>query len=148
MELNLQYFTGYSLTIYKDAGITSATAAKDSGLAKDEETVVTITPASGYELLEVEIVSGGGSFNYTTNKYKSGEADGVINVKSKKNNLYKITENVTVNVNGTKTTLYKNMQLEYAANGAIAGVSCAGTEVTLSADVVADLVAQGILIKI
>ena len=148
MELNLQHFTGYNLTIATTTGVASATAAKSTGLAKDEETVLTITYSSGYEDAGVEIVSGGGSYNPTTKKYKSGDADGIIQVKAKKNNIYKITENVTVNVNGSKTELTKNMTLERGANGAIVGVTCEGTEVTVSADVIGYLLAQGVLIKL
>jgi len=148
MELNLQHFTGYSLTIATTTGVASATAAKSTGLAEDEETVLTITYSSGYEDAGVEIISGGGSYNPTTKKYKSGAADGIIQVKAKKNNVYKITENVTVNVNGSKTELTKNMTLERGANGAIVGVTCTGSEVTVSADVIGYLIAQGVLIKL
>ncbi len=148
MKLNLQQFTGYSLTIATTTGVASATAAKDTGLAKDEETVLTITYSSGYEDAGVEIISGGGSYNPTTKKYKSGEADGIIQVKAKKNNMYKITENCYVNVNGSATELIRNMTFTYGANGAITGIDCDGSEVTVSADVVKSLVAEGVLVKI
>ena len=146
-KLNLQMYTGYSLTIYKDGNVTTATAAKDSGLAKDEETVLTLVFSDGYELDEVEIISGGATFTPSTKKVKMGDADAVINVKSKKDNLYKVVESTYCCVNGTVTRLGRNMKLVCTANGAVADVSCAGTELSLNADIIAALVASGAIVK-
>ena len=149
MKLNLQHFDDptYTLTLYKDSGVTSVTGSKTSGLAQNEECTLTITLETGYELDNVEVIAGGATYNATTKNVKMGQANAAVMVHSKKNNVYKVTESVTVNVNGSKTNLNRNMKLVEGASGAIVDVDCAGTEVTVSADVIASLVAQGILIK-
>ena len=145
MKLNLRQFdaTTYTVTVYKDAGITTATPSADSG-AKNTEITLTITPASGYEIDDIE----GVTVNKTTKKFTIGEANVVIYVKSKANNVYKVVESCTVNVNGTKTNLTRNMKLITGATGAVVDIDCSGTAIsTLGADMIASLVAQGIIVK-
>lgn len=63
--------------------------------------------------------------------------------------LYMVTENNFCSVNGVETQLVRNMMLKTSANGAIIGVDCEGTDLSsLSADIIASLVAQGVLVEI
>ena len=149
LEMNLQYFvdTTYTLTLYKDAGITTFTASPDSG-AKDTEVTLTITPASGYELDEIEVIAGGVTVNMTTKKFTIGEANVVLYAKSKANNKYKVVESVDVNINGSKTPLTRNMKIVTGATGAIIDVQSDGTAITLGSEIIAQLVKDGIIVKI
>lgn len=152
MEMDLQRFAGsLTVTVYKDAHMTTASASPSSSLAKDDTVALTITPASGYELDEIEVIEGGVTPEYDEDDgwgFTMGEADVVLYVKSKKNNLYKIVENTLVWVNGSKTELKRNMMLVRSNNGAVVDVETNGTAVTVSADIVNSLVAQGVLIKL
>lgn len=148
MELNLQYFTGHSVTVYSDAGFSAASASPNSSVDKNTEVTLTLTLDTGYEIDEVECVSGGVTVNLTTKKFAMGEADVVLFAKSKANNKYKVTETTVVNINGTKTTLARNLKLVTSASGAIVDVETTGTAVTLDAGTVAELVKAGILVKI
>ena len=149
MKLNLQYFAGgHSVTLYKDAGVTTFTASADSDVQKNAEVTLTVVFASGYELDEYEVIAGGVTVDPSTKKFTMGEADVVIYLKSKANNKYKIVESCDVNINGSKTALTKNTKIIYSANGAIAGVECSGTAITLDAETVKQLVKDGIIVKI
>lgn len=141
----------YTTTIYKDAGITTATASPSSGtVAKDATVTLTITPASGYELDTIDVASGGVTITYGASiTFTMGSANVVLNVKSKKSTLYKVTENCYTCVNGTVTQLTRNMVLSFGKTGAIVDVTCTGTDLSsLNADVLAQLVDSGVLIKI
>ena len=148
MKLNLQYFAGgHSVTLYKDAGVTTFTASADSDVQKNAEVTLTVVFASGYELDEYEVIAGGVTVDPSTKKFTMGEANVVIYLKSKKNNLYKVVESCDVTINGSKTSLTRNMKLETGANGAIIGVTVTGTEITLDAATVKQLVHDGIIVK-
>ena len=151
-KLDLQRFTGsLTVTVLKDAHMTTASASPASSLAKDDTVALTITPASGYELDEIEVIAGGVTPEYDEDDgwtFTMGEANVTLYVKSKANNVYKIVENTLVNINGTKTELKRNMMIQYGPNGAIVGVDCEGSAVTVNADVIAQLVKAGVLIKI
>lgn len=150
MKLDLQRFAGsLTVTVYKDGNITTASASPSSSLAKNDTVTLTITPATGYELDEIEVIEGGVTPEYDDGwSFKMGEADVVLNVKSKANNIYKIVENTPVWVNGQKTELRRNMKLVIGANGAIVDVESSGSAVTVSEDIVKSLVEQGVLIKL
>ena len=151
-ELNLQLHAGsLTVTVYKDAGITTASASPNSSLAKDDSVALTITPASGYELDEIEVISGGVTPEYDEDDgwgFTMGSADVVLNVKSKINNGYMVVENCFCSVNGTVTKLTRNMMLKYGPSGAVIGADCTKTAITLSADIVAALVASGAIVKV
>ena len=68
-------------------------------------------------------------------------------VKSKANNLYKVVENTFVSVNGTVTNLVRNMTIVTGKNGAVVDVESDGTALTLSADIIANLLESGVIIK-
>ena len=146
--MNLQLFDGHSVTCYRDAGASAFSASPNSSVAKDAEVTLTVTLASGYEVDEYEVIAGGVTVDPATKKFTMGEADVVINLKTKANNKYKNVENSDVWVNGSKTALQRNMTLEKGLNGAIVGVTSNGTAITLSSEIVADLVKAGTIIKI
>ena len=151
MKMDLQQFAGsLTVTMKKDAGMTTATASPASSLAKDDTVTLTLEPASGYELDKIEVISGGVTPEYDEEDgwtFTMGEADVELFVKSKKDNLYKIVENTIVWVNGSGTELIRNMTLELGGNGQIVGVKSDGSEVSVSADIVAELVKAGALVK-
>ena len=154
LKLDLQMFDDpatYTTTIYKDAGITSATASPSSGtVAKDATVTISVTPASGYELDVIDVAAGGVTITYGDSiTFKMGEANVVLNVKSKKSTLYKVTENVYTCVNGTVTQLTRNMVLSFGKTGAIIDVTCTGTDLSsLNASILAQLIDSGVLVKI
>ena len=151
-KLDLQRFAGaLTVTVLKDAHMTTASASPDSSLAKDDTVALTITPASGYELDEIEVIAGGVTPEYDEDDgwtFTMGEADVTLYVKSKASNVYKIVENTLVNINGVKTELQRNMMIRYGANGAIVGVDGEGSAVNVNADVIKQLVKDGVLIKV
>ena len=149
-QLNLQQFDDpatYTVTCLADSGFSAFSASPASGV-KTTEVTLTVTPATGYELDEIEVCAGGVTINPTTKKFAIGEANVVLYAKSKANNIYKVAENTVVNVNGTKTELVRNMKIVTSKSGAIVDVESSGTALTISADVIASLVDQGILVKI
>ena len=148
-KLNLQLFTGSTVTVYKDAHMTTASASPNSSVAKDATVTLTLTPASGYEVKDIIVIAGGVTVHQdnTTISFACGETDVILYVTSQKNNEYKVVENCNVYVNNAKTQLVKNVTPVYAANGGLADVGCSPTAVTLDAAIVADLVAEGILVK-
>ena len=153
MKLNLQQFAGsYTLTLYQDGNFSAASASPTSSLDTDDKSTLTLTPSSGYEIDRVEIISGTGAKVLGEDdvyKIQVGTASVVAKAFAKKNNVYKIVENTKVSVNGAAMTeLKRNMTLEIGKTGAIIGVNGDGEAVTVSADIIASLVSQGILIKV
>ena len=150
--MNLQLFAGgHSVTVVADDGMSAASASSTSDVAENATVTLTLTPGSNKELASVEVLTGGVTLEVSAQgaySFKMGTANVIIVVKSKANNIYKIVENCDVWVNGSKTHLQRNMTLEMGPNGAITGVSCTGTAVTLSSEIVANLVKEGRLVKI
>ena len=147
--MDLQTFAGsLTVTVYKDAGITTATASPASSLAKDDEVTLTITPASGYEVKEYICLSGGVTVDPATKKFTMGENNVVLCVTSKDATTYKVVENCYISINGSVTKLARNMKIVKGANGAIIGVDCDGTDLgDVSADALKQLVAAGAIVK-
>ena len=149
-EMDLLLFdTTYTVTIKKDAGITTATASAASG-AKNTEITLTITPATGYEVAEYEVIEGGVTVDPTTKKFTIGEANVLIYVKSKANNKYLVTEECKACINGGAwTVLHKNAVVQLTPNGVPKGVTAenGGASVTVN-DAIQYLIDQGILVKI
>ena len=118
--MDLQIFAGgHSVTVVAGENITAASASSTTDVAKDTEVTLTITPASGYEA-QIQVISGGVTVNPETKKFTMGEADVVIAVTAKADNLYRVCEECVVNINGTRQVLHRNVKLRYSANGAIA----------------------------
>ena len=149
---DLQLFAGgHNVSVVADGGMSAASASSTSDVQKNTTVTLTLTPADTYELDEVKVLSGGVTLEVSAQgaySFKMGEADVTIVVTSKKNNIYKIVENCDVWVNGTKTRLQRNMTLEMGKNGAITGVTCSGTAITLNSEIVAELVKAGTIVKI
>lgn len=146
--MDLQRFAGsLTVTVLKDANISAASASPASSLAKGDTVELTITPATGYELDEIEVISGGVTIDMEELEFDMGESNVTLFVKSKANNLYKVVENTFVCVNGTVTNLVRNMKIVTGKNGAIVGVESDGTALTLSADIIGNLVNSGAIIK-
>lgn len=149
MKLDLQMFSGgHSVTVLKDDGISAASASSTTDVQKDAEVTLTVTPASGYEIAEYEVVTGGVTVNPETKKFVMGEANVTIVVKSRGTNDYRIVENTFVSVNGTVTRLQRNMMLKRGVNGAVIGVEGGKTTVSLNADIVKALLDSGAIVKI
>lgn len=150
--MNLQLFAGgHNVSVVSDGGFSAASASSTSDVQAQATVTLTLTPASTYELASVEVLSGGVTLDYDPDdgySFKMGSADVVIVAKSKKNNIYKIVENCDVWVNGSLTHLQRNLTLKKGPNGAIIGVDGNGTAVTLSAEIVAELVKAGTLVKV
>ena len=148
MILNL-FAGGHSVTVQKDANITSASASATTDVAKDAEVTLTVTPATNYEIAEYEVLAGGVTVDPSTKKFTMGEADVVIVVHSKLANNYMVTEETSVNVNGSYTALHKNTVVQVTPNGVPKGVTVEdGGTVIADSDAVGYLVDQGILVKI
>ena len=152
MELNLQYFDDptYSVTCYKDGHMTTFSASPNSSVAKDATVTLTVTPASGYELDEIEVIAGGVTPEYKNSAwtFKMGEANVVLYCKSKANNVYAVVEPVDVTINGSVTNLAKNVKVKQTANGGIYEATVNGTAITFDAAVIAELIKAGVLVKI
>ena len=149
-KLNLQLFAGgHAVKMIKDAHMTTASASATTDVQADATVTLTLTPASGYEVADVQVLEGDVTVyqDGTTISFTMGSKDVVISVLSQPTNEYKVTENTNVYVNEAKTRLVKNVTPVYAANGALADVECSPSAVTLNAEIVAELVAQGILVK-
>ena len=150
--LNLQLFAGgHNVSVVADGGFSAASASASSDVQAETTVTLTLTPASTYELASVEVLRGGVTLEKSAlgvYSFEMGSADVVIVAKSKKNNIYKIVENCDVWVNGSKTHLQRNLKLVQGPNGAIVDVESNGTAVTLSAEIVAELVKAGTLVKV
>ena len=148
--MNLQLFAGgHSVTVIKDAHMTTASASSTSDVQAAATVTLTLTPASGYEVADVEVLAGGVTVHQddSTVSFAMGSSDVVINVTSQKNNEYKIVENCYVNVNGSKTELKRNIILERGATGEYVALNCTPTALTISADVIAALLKSGVIVK-
>lgn len=149
-RLNLQLFSGgHTVTVRKDDGMTTASASATSDVQKDTEVTLTLTPANGKEVAGVDVLSGGVTIDYDpTDGYSfvMGEANVEIVVRSKANNLYRVTEETAVYVNNAKTVLHKNTEVVLTKQGGIADVKCTPQALTIN-DAIQNLINQGILVK-
>ena len=148
--MDLQLFAGgHSVTVLKDAHMTTASASATSDVQAEATVTLTLTPATGYELDTVEVLAGGVTIEYgDAVTFEMGSENVQLIARSKKANTYQVLENCDVWVNGTKSQLRRNTTLVKAPNGAIKAVEVSGTTVTLNAEMVADLVKQGVIVKI
>lgn len=151
-KIFLQLFVDptYSVTCQKDSGITTFSASPNSSVAKDADVALTITPASGYELDEIIVAAGGVTPVYDADdgwSFVMGEANVTLFAKSKKNNLYRVTETVPIWINDSKTVLTKNTEVVLTKQGGIAGVKATPVELTVN-DAIQGLIDQGILVKV
>lgn len=152
MELNLQYFDDptYTVTCLNGGNFSAFSASPNTGVAKNTTVTLTVTPASGYELDEIEVCAGGVTIEKAASSitFKMGEANVTLFAKAKANNVYAVVEDIDVTINGTKTHLGKNVKLQQTANGGVYGANVSGTAITFDAAVVAQLVADGVIVRI
>ena len=151
-KIFLQLFVDptYSVTCQKDSGITTFSASPNSSVAKDADVALTITPATGYELDEIIVAAGGVTPVYDEDDgwgFVMGEANVTLFAKSKKNNLYRVTETVPIWINDSKTVLTKNTEVVLTKQGGIADVKATPVELTVN-DAIQGLIDQGILVKV
>ena len=135
MRLDLQLFAGgHSVTVQKGDNVTTATASSDTDVAKDAEVTLTIAVASGYKPV-YQVISGGVEIDEATKKFTMGEKDVVIIVTAAPTNVYRVTEECVVNVNGARMELHRNVKLTYSANGAIKEAITDGTTISNASQV-------------
>lgn len=109
MKMDLQLFAGgHSVTVVKGDNVTTATASSTEDVAKDAEVTLTIAVADGYAP-DYEVLTGGVTVNPTTKKFTMGETDVIIIVRAKNTKAYRVLENHTVNINGAKLELIRNV---------------------------------------
>ena len=149
MKMILNLFSGHSVTVYGDAGISAVSASPNSSVAAETEVTLTVTTGTGKEVAEYEVIAGGVTVNPATKKFAMGDADVVIYVKTKANNLYMVTEETMANVNDNPVRLHKNTKVVLTPNGVPKGITIesGGSAITDSA-AVQQLIDQGILVKI
>ena len=138
---------GHSVTVTKDAHMTTASASSTSDVQADATVTLTLTPASGYEVADVQVLAGGVTVHEDSDvvTFKMGSSDVVINVTSQKNNEYRIAENCYICVNGSVTKIQKNVVPVKSANGEIIRVDCTPTALTVSDDVIKELKRAGVI---
>lgn len=153
MKMILDLFAGgHSVTVYADAGFTSATASSTSDVQKNAEVTITPVLKTGYEIDEYETVAGGVTVEIgddSVGEFVMGEANVVIYAKSKSDSKYLVTEETMVNVNDNPIPLHKNAKVVLTPNGVPKEVVAenGGASITMS-DAVQQLIDQGILVKI
>ena len=147
MILNL-FAGGHSVTLHKDAGVSTFTASASSDVQKDAEVTLSVTLAAGYEVDEFEVIAGGVTVNPETKKFVMGEADVVIYLKTKANNRYMVTEECSGSLNGAPFVLHANTIVTLTPNGVPCKIEAkdGGQAVTVNA-AIQNLIDQGILIK-
>lgn len=150
MKMILDLFAGgHSVTLYKDAGVTTFSASATSDVQKNAEVTLTVVIADGYEVDEYEVIAGGVTVNASTKKFTMGEENVAIYLKTKADNKYMVTEETMSCVNDTKVTLHANTVYTFTPNGVIKGVSAAsgGASLTLDAGI-QQLIDQGVVVKL
>lgn len=150
MKMILDLFAGgHSVTVVADAGMTTASASATSDVQKNAEVTLTLTPDTGYEVKEVEVLAGGVTYNPSTKKFVMGEADVIIVVRTRATTSFLVTEEIMLAVNDSRVQLHKNAKVVLTPNGVPKAVIADGgaTTVTLN-DAVQSAIDQGILVPI
>ena len=146
----LQLFAGgHSVTVIKDAHMTTASASSTEDVQADATVTLTLTPATNYEVADVEVLAGGVTVHQdnSTISFTMGSSDVVISVTSQKNNEYKVFENKEVWVNGSRTELKRNQMLEIGKNGMVIGTSGTPTAISLAPEIITALLNEGVIVK-
>lgn len=152
MKMILDLFdTTYTVTCYKDGGMTTFSASPNSSVAKGATVTLTVTPASGYELGEIEVIAGGVTIEVDDGVYsfEMGEANVVLYAKTV-GGKWLVTEECKACLNGGEwTVLHKNSVVELTPNGVPKAVKAENGGASISVDAsIQPLIDQGILVKI
>ena len=151
MIMDLQLFAGgHNVTVLKDAHMTTASASSTSDVQAAATVTLTLTPASNYEVADVQVLAGGVTVHQDddTISFAMGSSDVVIYVTSQKNNEYRISENVPVVLNGVvNNTVKRNLKEIRGTNGELLRVDCTPTALSISADIIKALEAEGVIEK-
>lgn len=150
MKMILDLFAGgHSVTVVADAGMTTASASATTDVAKNAEVTLTLTPDTGYEVKEVEVLAGGVTYNPSTKKFVMGEADVIIVVRTRATTSFLVTEEIMLAVNDTRVQLHKNAKVVLTPNGVPKAVIADGGAATITLnDAVQSAIDQGILVPI
>lgn len=150
MKMILDLFAGgHSVTVVADAGMTTASASATSDVQKNAEVTLTLTPDTGYEVKEVEVLAGGVTYNPSTKKFVMGEADVIIVVRTRATTSFLVTEEIMLAVNDTRVQLHKNAKVVLTPNGVPKAVIADGGAATITLnDAVQSAIDQGILVPI
>lgn len=152
MKMRLDLFAGgHSVTCYKDSHMTTFSASSTSDVQAEATVTLTVTPASNYELDEIEVISGDVTpvLNGTTWEFTMGSSNVVLYAKTKADNKYMITEETMACLNDSKTVLHQNTVVTMTPNGVPKEISAAsgGASVTVNA-AIQQLIDQGVLVKL
>ena len=151
MKMRLDLFAGgHSVTCYKDSHMTTFSASSTSDVQAEATVTLTVTPADGYELDEIEVITGGVTPAYDDGwAFEMGSENVVLYAKTKANNKYMITEETMACLNDTVTVLHQNTVVTMTPNGVPKEISAAsgGTSVTTNA-AINQLIEQGVLVKL
>ena len=152
MKMRLDLFAGgHSVTCYKDSHMTTFSASSTSDVQAEATVTLTVTPADGYELDEIEVIEGGVTVTYANSAYtfEMGSSNVVLYAKTKANNKYMITEETMACLNDSVTVLHQNTVVSLTKNGVPKEISAAGggTSVTTNA-AINQLIEQGVLVKL
>ena len=131
-----------SMNILRATHLAMRRAVLDLGDPQPDHILVDGLPVKGLPSPSTAIVKG------DAQSLLIAAASVVAKAFAKKNNVYKVVENCFYSVNGTSGTLTRNMTLTYGKTGAVVGVTSSGTELSISADIINQLVKDGVLIKI
>lgn len=150
MKMILDLFAGgHSVTVVADAGMTTASASATSDVQKNAEVTLTLTPDTGYEVKEVEVLAGGVTYNPSTKKFVMGDADVIIVVRTRATTSFLVTEEIMLAVNDTRVQLHKNAKVVLTPNGVPKAVIADGGAATITLnDAVQSAIDQGILVPI
>ena len=150
MKMILDLFAGgHSVTVVADAGMTTASASATSDVQKNAEVTLTLTPDTGYEVKEVEVLAGGVTYNPSTKKFVMGEANVIIVVRTRATTSFLVTEEIMLAVNDTRVQLHKNAKVVLTPNGVPKAVIADGGAATITLnDAVQSAIDQGILVPI
>lgn len=150
MKMILDLFAGgHSVTVVADAGMTTASASATTDVAKNAEVTLTLTPDTGYEVKEVEVLAGGVTYNPSTKKFVMGDADVIIVVRTRATTSFLVTEEIMLAVNDTRVQLHKNAKVVLTPNGVPKAVIADGGAATITLnDAVQSAIDQGILVPI
>ena len=150
MKMILDLFAGgHDVTVVADAGMTTASDSATSDVQKNAEVTLTLTPDTGYEVKEVEVLAGGVTYNPSTKKFVMGEADVIIVVRTRATTSFLVTEEIMLAVNDTRVQLHKNAKVVLTPNGVPKAVIADGGAATITLnDAVQSAIDQGILVPI